>query len=106
MGRRRKWDVFSVTIKKGRRKNMSAGVSSPAREYCRVPKLFRTYSSSELKVRNMKLNKRKIHWIIREKKNISRPKKPYDSKEVQIVILAYTCHRLGTDALGSDKEDL
>jgi len=33
-------------------------------------------------------------------------KKPYDAKEVQIVILAYTCHRLGTDALGSDKEDL
>ena len=54
----------------------------------------------------MKLNKRKIHWIIREKKNISRPKKLYDAKEVQIVILAYTCHRLGTDALGSDKEDL
>ena len=75
----------------------------------------------------MKLNKRKIHWIIREKKkgvttseiawdmkisprrvqkvwkqyldtgiepvigkDIGRPKKPYDSKEAQTVILANT----------------
>jgi len=45
------------------------------------------------------LNKRKIHWIIREKKNISRPKKPYDSKEVQIVILAYTLYRFGARML-------
>ena len=99
---------------------------------CRVPKLFRTYLSSELEVRNMKLNKRKIHWIIREKKNgattneiardmkistrrvqqvwkqyldtgiepaigedIGRPKKPYDSKEAQIVVLAYARYRFG-----------
>jgi putative transposase len=35
---------------------------------CGVPKLFRTYLSSEPEVRDMKLNKRKIHWIIRKKK--------------------------------------
>ena len=84
----------------------------------------------------MKLNKRKIHWIIREKKkevttseiardmkistrrvqqiwkqyldtgiepvigeDIGRPKKPYDSKEAQIVVLAYARYRFGARML-------
>jgi putative transposase len=84
----------------------------------------------------MKLNKRKIHWIIREKKkgattseiardmkistrrvqqvwkqyldtgiepvigeDIGRPKKPYDSKEAQLVVLAYARYRFGARML-------
>ncbi len=36
-------------------------------EGCRVPKVFRTRFSPEPVTRVMKLNKRKVHWIIRQK---------------------------------------
>lgn len=70
--------AFAMTQKKvreGRIKPMQRDDLRPSMKpfmmafrYCRVPKLFRTYLISELEVRNMKLNKRKIHGIIREKK--------------------------------------
>jgi len=42
-------------------------ISSPAREYCRVPKLFRSQFSPERLAQDMKLNRRKVHRIIRQK---------------------------------------